>query len=141
MFDLIPFDHSFKNLVSIFDNMEKSLFGEFAGNFSQFRTDILDRGDSFIIQAELPGFDKKDISVSVRDNYLTIQAEHKEDSDRGDNSVVRRERRYGMLTRRFDVSSTAADRITAEYKNGVLEITLPKAEAASERPGRTIDIL
>ena len=126
MFGMIPFARHDDNVFDLFDNFERSFFGD--NSASTFRTDIRDEGDKFVLEAELPGFRKEDISLDVKEGILTISAEHKESSDQKDEkgSYIRRERRYGSLSRSFDISGVDAAAIKAKYDSGVLELTLPK---------------
>ena len=128
MFGMIPFDRRDDNLFDIFDNFEKKFFGNTNATLPAFRTDIRDQGDKFLLEAELPGFNKEDISLELKDGILTIKAEHKENSDQTDDKgqYLRRERRYGSFARSFDVSGIDETAITAAYNNGILELTLPK---------------
>ena len=84
MFDLMPFEHRGRNLFNFFDDFEKNFFGDLSTDFAQFRTDILDKGDHYLLQAELPGFHKEDINIDLSDNALTIRAEHNEQNDEKD---------------------------------------------------------
>ena len=129
MFGMIPFTREENSLWNYLDNMEKSLFTGF-GDMSQFRCDIQDKGDSYLLEAELPGFAKEDIQLNVKDGILTISAQHKESSEEKDKkgNYIRRERRYGSFTRSFDISGIQEHAITAAYNNGVLELDLPKAQ-------------
>ena len=129
MFGMIPFTREENSLWNYLDNMEKSLFTGF-GDMSQFRCDIQDKGDSYLLEAELPGFAKEDIQLNVKDGILTISAQHKESSEEKDKkgNYIRRERRYGSFTRSFDISGIQEHAITAAYNNGVLELELPKAQ-------------
>ena len=80
MFDLMPFgrrDDWFRSLES----MEKDFFNGFGGSLGSFRTDVLDKGNRYIVEAELPGFEKKDISIDVENGCLTVRAEHKEEKE------------------------------------------------------------
>lgn len=128
MFGMLPFDRRDDNLFNMFDNFERKFFGNSATNLPAFRTDIRDQGDKFLLEAELPGFDKEDIQLELTDGILTIKAEHKENSDEKNDKgeFVRRERRYGSFSRTFDVSGIDESAITASYKSGILELTLPK---------------
>ena len=129
MFGMIPFEGRNDNLFDVFDNFERSFFGKSGANLPDFRTDIKDNGDAFVLESELPGFDKEDISLDVKDGILTISAQHdqsREDKDDKGN-YIRRERRYGSFKRSFDISGIDESGITAAYNNGVLELTLPKA--------------
>ena len=74
MFDLMPFNRREDNLFHYLDNLEKNFWGDLATNVSSFRTDVLDNGDKFVLEAELPGFQKEDIDIHVEGNTLTISA-------------------------------------------------------------------
>ncbi len=126
MFGMIPFDRRDENLFDLFDNFEKKFFGNTTASLPAFRTDIRDQGDKFLLEAELPGFNKEDISLELKEGILTIKAEHKENQDQKDGDYIRRERRCGSFSRTFDVTGIDENGITAAYHNGILELTLPK---------------
>ncbi|MBR1764159.1 MAG: Hsp20/alpha crystallin family protein [Ruminococcus sp.] len=90
------------------------------------RTDIKDEGDKYVMEAELPGFNKEDISLDITDNMLTLSAEHKSETEDKKDNYVRRERHFGSYKRSFDLSGIDTEGITAEYRNGVLTVGLPK---------------
>ena len=129
MFGMLPFERSNDNTFDVFDNFARDFFNHSNTTLPAFRTDIRDAGDRFVLEAELPGFEKEDITLDLKDGILTITAQHSADSaqkdDRG--SYIRRERRYGSFSRSFDVTGIDEGGITAAYQNGVLELTLPKA--------------
>ena len=129
MFGMIPFERSDDNCFDLFDNFERKFFGNSNAAIPDFRTDIRDAGDRFVLEAELPGFNKEDIKLDVKDGILTISAQHTENKDEKDDkgSYIRRERRYGSFTRSFDITGVDDEHITASYNNGVLELNLPKA--------------
>ena len=129
MFGMIPFERNDDNFFDLFDNFERKFFGNSSAALPDFRTDIRDAGDRFVLEAELPGFSKEDIKLDVKDGILTISAQHTENKDEKDDkgSYIRRERRYGSFTRSFDVTGVDEEHITASYNNGVLELNLPKA--------------
>ena len=95
------------------------------------RTDIRDEGEKYVMEAELPGFDKDDISLDINGNCLSIKAEHKTENEEKDNAgnYIRKERSYGSYQRSFDISNVNQEGINAEYKNGILVIDLPKKQA------------
>ena len=128
MFGMLPFERSEDNVFDTFDNFARNFFRSSNTNLPAFRTDIRDAGDRFVLEAELPGFQKEDIKLDVKDGILTITAEHKETNEERDSKggYIRRERRLGSFTRSFDISGVDEERITAAYKNGVLELELPK---------------
>ena len=128
MFGMIPFDRRDSSLFDMLDNFERNFFGTSSNTASSFRTDIRDEGDKFVLEAELPGFKKEDIKLDLKDGVLTISAQHNSESEEKKDSYVRRERRYGSFSRSFDVSGIQEDHISAAYNNGVLELTLPKAQ-------------
>ena len=116
------------------EEMERRFFGEpFAGGFggiSEFKTDIRDEGDSFLLEADLPGFDKKDIALDVNGDVLTVRAERHSEHEKSDKrgKYVCCERSYGSYSRSFDMSGIKTDNITAKFENGVLSLTLPKKD-------------
>ena len=106
--------------------------GQYSSNQPQqpvpFCVDILDQGEGYRMEAELPGFRKEDIHIDIDDDILTIKAEHTESKDEGGDkdSYIRRERYYGAYTRSFNVSEIDVEGIKAAYENGVLTLTMPK---------------
>ena len=105
--------------------------GEYSSNQSQqpvsFCVDILDQGDSYRMEAELPGFRKEDISLTVKEDVLTGAAHREKEQQAG--QYVCRERPTGDVRRSFDVSAIEQEGIRAAFENGVLVLTLPKASA------------
>ena len=97
-----------------------------------FKTDVKDEGDRYELEADLPGFDKKDIHLDINGDTLTVRAErhseHEEKDKKG--KYVRCERSYGSYSRDFDLSGVKADEIKAKYENGVLKLTMPKKTEA-----------
>lgn len=113
-----------------FDSFAKAFFAR-DNALAQFRTDIRDKGDSFELVTDLPGFKKEDIKIELNDDTMTIQAERHseyEEKDKKD-SFLRCERSYGAYSRTFDVSGIDTEKVQAEYKDGVLMLTLPKKQA------------
>ncbi len=139
MFELRPYTR--RNTVSYYnpfremEEFEKKFFSDpffTSGNDSlaEFKTDIKDDGDSYLLEADLPGFAKEDIKLDIDGDCLTISAErhseHEEKDKKG--KYVRCERSYGSYSRSFDVSGINTDEIKAKYDNGVLKLTMPKKE-------------
>ena len=135
MFELIPFDRSFRRMANFdpfreMDNMERSFFGN-ANVVSAFRTDVSDTGNAFVLESELPGFNKDDINIDIENDCLTISVERKLDNEDKKKNLVKRERFYGSYSRSFDVTGIDTDAIDAKYTDGVLTVTLPtKVETA-----------
>ncbi len=130
MFGMVPFDQHDVDLFNSFDSFARDFFHHNNTEMPAFRTDIRDNGDSYLLEAELPGFDKSDITLDVKDNVLTIKASRNESKDEKDEkgNYLRRERRYGSFTRSFDVTGIDENNISAAYINGVLKLTLPKEQ-------------
>ena len=141
MFGMIPFEHTDRDLYRSFDNFARDFFGSSNASLPAFRTDIQDKGESYLLEADLPGFNKEDINLDLKDNILTISATHQEQSEDKDEkgTYLRRERRCGSFQRSFDVTGIDAAGITAAYENGVLMLTLPK-EQPTVPPTRRIEI-
>jgi len=90
--------------------------------------------ESFTVQVELPGFKREDIQVSLQDGVLTISGERKEEKVSKESEVHRQERYYGKFARALTLpTAVAADKVKAAYKDGVLTVTLPKAEEAKPK--------
>ena len=131
MFDLMPYGRRTGDLFHYFDDLEKNFFGDLANTASTFRTDIRETDNSYVLEAELPGFNREDLSIDLDGNLLTIRAEHKDETkEEQKGNYLRRERKYGSFSRSFDVSNINKEGITARYDKGVLELTLPKADPA-----------
>lgn len=143
MFEIIPFDyHPSRSSYDPFRRFEELERQMFSNPVSNFRADVLTRDDSFVIEAELPGFKKEDINLDIEDDILTIKAtrQNEESDEDSKRKFIRRERFYGSYTRSFDVSNIDTSAITAEYNDGILTLVLPKK--APEKPKtRHLDIL
>jgi HSP20 family protein len=96
--------------------------------------DIKEEADRFLITADLPGVDPKDIQITMDDGVLTIKGERQSESREEKEGYKRVERHSGAFYRRFSLPDTAdAERIEAKGKDGVLEVTLPKHEKVQPR--------
>jgi HSP20 family protein len=91
--------------------------------------DVAENDDAFIVTASVPGTKPEDIDITVTDNVLTIKGEYKSDEAVDEDSYHIRERRYGSFGRSISLPHTVnADQVEAKYENGVLTLTVPKAE-------------
>lgn len=96
--------------------------------------DIYETDEALILQAELPGFSKDDVSVELKDNTLTLRGERKRSHEVKEENYQRMERTYGAFQRSFVLPTTVdQNRVMASVKDGVLELKLPKAEAAKPK--------
>lgn len=128
MYALTPFSGSY-SLFDAFDDFEKSFFTD-RMPMNLCRTDIREEKDKYIMESELPGFSKEDIAIDITSGSLVLKAERKaaeEDKDKS-GRYIRRERSYGSYRRTFDLSGIDAENISAEYKDGILTLSLPKKQ-------------
>ncbi len=132
MFGLTPFERN--DIWTPFRDFDKDFFKGFGA--AHCRTDIKDAGDRYLMECEMPGFDKNDIKIDINGSTLTLCAEHKAEKDEknSDGEYIRRERSYGSYCRSFDISNIDESSIEAEYANGILKLNLPKKE--KEQPQR-----
>ena len=121
------------NLQNVFSD----LFGSHAdetdmGNTSWMPTvDISETETGFEVRAELPGVSENDVNVSVSDNVLTVKGEKRQEMEKEGKDYHRMERRYGSFQRSFTLPRhVETSDIKAEFKDGVLTLEIPKAEAA-----------
>ncbi|MBO4452351.1 MAG: Hsp20/alpha crystallin family protein [Clostridia bacterium] len=133
MFELTPFvrrnhNTAVYNPFRDLEDLERNFFGN--RNAVDFRTDITETEKAYTLEAELPGFKKEDIKIDIDNNYLTISAERKNESEEknGKGEVIRRERCYGSVSRSFDITGVQTDNIEATYENGILKLEMPKKE-------------
>jgi HSP20 family protein len=96
--------------------------------------DIYETPNELVVKADLPDVNEKDIDVRVENNLLTIRGERKFEKSVSEENFLRVERSYGAFSRSFSLPNTVnAEAIGAEYKNGVLTVTLPKREESKPR--------
>ncbi len=97
--------------------------------------DVAETDTAYQVKAELPGIRKEDLDVTVDDGVLTIKAEHNDNQEQTENGqLIRQERSYGKFVRSLRLGATVDEEtITAEYRDGVLHITLPKAKEVQPR--------
>ena len=122
-----------RELDRIFDSFRSRDNGWSATAWSP-AVDVKESDEEIEVSAELPGLDKENIDVSATDGVLTLKGEKKYEKESEDEDVHRTERAYGSFSRAFTLpAEVKADEISAEYKDGVLTVKLPKAEAAKAR--------
>lgn len=96
--------------------------------------DIKEEENRFVIEADIPGVEPKDIEIAMENGVLTIRGERRIENQQEGKEYKRVERVYGAFYRRFSLPDTAnAEQVTATGKNGVLQITIPKKEVAQPR--------
>jgi HSP20 family protein len=96
--------------------------------------DVSETDDEFVVRAELPGMSQEDIDINVQDNILTLKGEKKQEQKEDKENFYRLERSYGSFSRSFTLpAGVNPDDIKANFKDGVLEVTMPKTEAAKPK--------
>jgi HSP20 family protein len=126
----------FRDLVSAWTDMDRffnTYFGRYPEERDSFWTpaiDIEENNGNIMVRAEIPGMKKEDIKVLVRDNMLSVSGERKQEKEIKNKTYHRIERCYGKFVRNITLPSEVdAAKIKATYKDGVLNVTLPKPES------------
>ncbi|MFQ5650805.1 MAG: Hsp20/alpha crystallin family protein [bacterium] len=121
-----PF-RSLLNHDTLFDDFFTVDYPAVARSFEP-RIDVRETEKEFVVTAELPGLNKDDFKLTIEDNILTLEGEKKFEREEKKDNYYRAERSYGAFKRAFRLTdSVDSKKIKADYTNGVLEITLPKA--------------
>lgn len=125
MNDLFPSKREFWDLGRRFFD---DALGENMANLTSFKTDIIEKEDAYIVEAELPGMSKDDIELDYHDNILTIRGRQETEKNEQDEErkYVRRERSSRSFSRQFIIQDVDEDAVKAKFDNGILEINLPK---------------
>jgi len=106
----------------------------FGGNVFAPAVDVVETKDAILVKAELPGIDSKDLDISITGDLLTIRGEKKSEREEKGKNFHRMERSYGSFTRTVEIPSYAnTDKVLADYKDGVLTVSLAKKEEAKEK--------
>jgi HSP20 family protein len=134
----------FRDLVSTQDRFNQLFNDTFARAFGGQQelsphawippVDIYETGDSLVLKAELPGINPEEVEIRVEDRTLYLKGERKFEKEVKEDNLHRVERSYGTFTRSFALPNTIdADKVKAEYENGILTLTMPKREEAKPR--------
>lgn len=98
------------------------------------KVDVIDRDAEVVVRAEAPGFEREELDVSVTDGAVTIKGDHREESKQEEGEYFRSEMSHGAFTRTVALPGEVdTDKAEASFKNGVLELTLPKLKRANRR--------
>ena len=96
--------------------------------------DVAERENEFVVKMELPGLSKEDVKLTIQDNMLTIRGEKKMEGEENASDYHRVERSYGSFQRCFTLGQAVkADKVDASFKDGILTITVPKAEEVKQK--------
>lgn len=123
-------------IPSVFNDVFDNNFWPFRNNHLM-RTDVEEKDGKYIMKAELPGFNKEDIKMSLKDGTLKIAANHSENNDEKDKkgNVIRQERYAGSMERSFYVGKNVKEAdIHASYKDGVLTVEVPNKKEIENKP-------
>ncbi|HOM03260.1 MAG TPA: Hsp20/alpha crystallin family protein [Acetivibrio sp.] len=148
MFGIVPFGRrgtgvqrrngDFFDIDNFFDDFfNDEFFSAFYGR-NQMKVDISENDKEYILEADMPGIDKENISIEVNGDVLTISAKCDEQTEVKKENYLRKERRASSMSRSFTLENVDSDRITARHERGVLTLILPKKETRYR--GRRIDI-
>lgn len=146
MFEIIPMTHSrsFWSPFREMDSLGRAFFNE--PFFSEkakivpFKTDVKKTENGFLLEAELPGFNKEEIAIDLEGDVLTIKAEKKtEEKEEKEENFIRIERSHSTYERCFDVSEIDTEKIDAKYENGILTLNMPCKEPVTP-PSRQITV-
>lgn len=128
--------HGFDDVLRDFARMQRTFdgYGRLQERCSVFPpVNVYDDGEAYIVTAEMPGVAPEDLSIEATSGALKIKGERKRPEE-GEGSYHRRERDYGVFNRTVELNSPIdPDQVKARYENGVLEVVLPRAEAARPR--------
>lgn len=137
---------NFPILSNWFDDLfNRDLPSVFTSNFNTGITlpkvNIKETADAFMVEMAVPGLKKSDFHIDLDNQVLSISTETKEEKEHNEENYTRREFGYSSFKRTFNLPETVNDEeINASYKDGILNILLPKKEEAKQKPSRTIKI-
>ena len=121
------------------DLIPRSFFlDDFFDDFGKVKTndmkcDIYEEGNNYIVEMDVPGYNKDEIDIDVENGYLTITAERSSERNEESKNYIRKERVYGSTKRQFYVGDVDEDSIKANFSDGVLKVTVPKKEEISSK--------
>ena len=137
MFRLTPYNtngivrrsNDFSDLYNLFDNVwNESLFTSPSLSTGGFKVDIRDTEGAFVLDAELPGITKEEVSVDYKDGLLTIKVEKEDSKDEDHNNYIYKERQHSSLQRVFKMKGVKREDLKAKLQNGILTVTAPKLD-------------
>lgn len=139
---LVPYNNrwnGYRDLDNFFDGFMKSALNSRMADRT-FPLDIEEKEDSYVIEADMPGVDKNNVSIDIEDGRLTIAVNVEESEEKKDEekNYLHRERRVMSSSRSVELGDIDAEKVEAEMENGVLRITVPKVQEVSNR--RSVNI-
>ena len=148
MAGLVPFNrranlaHSGTGFEDFYNMLDDFFTGPLASNRNllrdTFKIDIVENDTEYLVEAEVPGFSKDEIGLSIENDMLCIQVNRTEEADKSGVNYIHRERRASSMNRRVRLTGASLDKIKAKLEDGMLAITIPKEVKGSDT--RKIDI-
>jgi HSP20 family protein len=149
MFNLVPITRKrsgiqkytdLSDIERIFENfLNERYFPSLYEMTGEMKVDIKETEKEYVVEAEVPGFKKEDITIDIDEDRLTISAEAKEEKEEKKENYIRKERSYKSMSRSFSIANVLTDKAVAKFEDGILTITLPKKEE-KEITGKKISI-
>jgi Molecular chaperone (small heat shock protein) len=141
MFGLTPYRRNnginnrdgFNDFERVFDDFFSDTFNlpAYFYDARQMKVDIKEEDKEYIVEAELPGVNKEDIKIDLRDNQLTIMVQRDEQVNSEKENYIHKERRTSSISRSFYIENVKNEDVNAKFENGLLSIKLPKREPGS----------
>lgn len=149
MAGLVPFNRNSRNELTHrnspwqnIHNMLDSFFTEdtIMRNFNEnFKIDIKNNDNDYVVQADLPGMKKEDVKISFNDGTLTISVNKEENRDSNNDNYIHRERSFSSMSRSMYLENVNSESIKAKLDEGVLTISLPKSSASESKKDITVE--
>lgn len=148
MFNMMPYNHNVacRTNRGYFEDFANDFFRPFAPIFNgeamsarPMKVDVKDEGDHYLLEAEMPGVEKDNLKVEVKDGVMTISASYDQNEEKKEEKYIYRERRCGSMSRAFNLEGIREEGIEAQFKDGVLTLNLPKVEEVKPE-AHTIEI-
>lgn len=125
------FKWDFENIFDImFDDINP------ISSYYPLKVDVKEKDKEYLLEVEIPGVEKEDIYLEVKDDILSISVEREEEINEESENYIRRERQFGSFKRSFYVDNVDQENIKAKFKNGVLKVRLPKKEISLSKENR-----
>jgi len=129
-------DNIGKDMSNFIDNLPSRLFG----GISTPRVDVYQTEADVVVKAEIPGVSKDDLNLYIDENFVRLSGQTKKENEFKEENICRTERYYGSFSRTIQLPvEVKSEKAKAEYKDGILSITVPKLEPSKSK-GRRIDI-
>ena len=117
----------------LFDDDFDNFFLPAVKRNNEMKCDIYEKDNKYHIEMDVPGYDKKDINIEVKDGYLTVSASKEQEEKDEKKNYIRRERVYGSFSRSFALGDVDIENIDAKFDKGLLTIIIPKQEVVENK--------